>query len=620
MSYVREIRQNSIDSHQTSPGYVLTFLRWSNRDTYNYTIGAPGALETRNPLVVVNDAIQVITSNTKKGLTPSATIMLKGGDINYSTAIHPGDFVFVNMLNWETDVERVADKARTIQPINKVGDGFCGVFRIQNLVEKVVVDPNSGKKSLTYTVTAAGFTEFNNVMYYNPAIAAAFRDKGAALWSTAVGEYYQDLLKSNSEIQPILKALFKVLIGKSFKDFDPKIKNYGNTHFKIPATLGALLGRPTATYATDVFNYILGVWGSSRGGLVNDQNIGLGFNPDFDTESEGNFYSTGIDLQGNKEVFIENWNSNTAWSILQGNSNPVLNEMYTTYRVSPDNDVVPTIVVRQKPFTTPHFIPPTGFPVTKYFDLPRWKISANLLLSKETSKNEAARFNFVQVFTRALADTADMDMAQQIALGNFQYDEEDIQRQGLRPYVVTSNFDFPIKERNKRIRAKEWSEIVSDWIIDGHLKESGTFTFFGIQDPISVGDNLEFDNIIYHIESVTKVMVQSPTGKKTFRTKITVSYGMDKRSSKTGPVYANMTHTDAHTRNQEDWEHERILPGIGDTQDVPGRIKGEEVRETRQGSFTPRVLRKTREKSKESNTGEDRKHGKDDGGTSKGSK
>ncbi len=36
MGFIRDIAQNSVDSHQISPAYVLTFLRWSNRDTFNY--------------------------------------------------------------------------------------------------------------------------------------------------------------------------------------------------------------------------------------------------------------------------------------------------------------------------------------------------------------------------------------------------------------------------------------------------------------------------------------------------------------------------------------------------------------------------------------------------------
>lgn len=603
MGYIKEIRPNTPDSHQVSPAYLLTFLRWSNRDTKNYTDNEP--MDVRQPLVVYNDALSIVTTDSKNSMSSTVSIMLKGGDINYSTAISPGDFVLVNFINWDDKAQELHDKALALQPINGINDGFKGVYKVQSVVKNVRVDRASGIKTLVYTITAASFTEFSNVIYYNPAIAASFRDQGSALWSTAIGDYYTNKLKSESSVQAVVADLFKILIGVSLKKPDPKIPNYGNTHFKIPLNLGKLLGRNNITYATEFFNYVIGIWGDSKESKVNEMNIGPGFNPNF---KGTNFITTGSDIQGRKVIQPENWNNQTAWSIIQANINSVLNEMYTTHRVGPDNKVYPTIVVRQKPFTSEHFAEDSK--VTKFLRLPRWKISANLLYDMQTSKNEAARFNFVQVFTRQVADTAEMDMAQQISQGNFVTDSGDIERNGLKPYVVTSNFDFPSSKngsnQEKKLHGREWSRIVADWIIDGHLKESGVFTFQGISDPIAVGDNLEFDNVVYHIESISHMMsIQGD--RKTFSTKITVSYGVDLRSGKNGPVYANMDHTDAQTNNDEDWKNERILPGISDTQNISGRVDGEEIEMTQQISFTPAKLRKKRAKTKERNDGENDK-------------
>jgi len=606
MGFVKEIKPNTVDSHQASPAYVLSFLRWSNRDTKNYTIA--GALDVRKPMVVYSDAINVVTTDSKSSMSSTLTCVLKCGDINYATAVHPGDFVIVNLVNWETDAERIRIKAGNLEPINEVNDGFKGVFKIQSVVKTIKVDRNSGAKTMFATITAASHTEFNNVIYYNPAIAAAFAEKGAAMYSTAIGEYYSDKLKAESSVQETVKDLFAILIGQSRKKFNPKVKNFGNTHFKIPATLGALIGRPDIQYANEFYNYVIGVWGDASAGSKNT-NLGVGMNPgmtaeiDPKTKKPLNNITTGKPIPGRKIVHIEDWNNQTAWSIIMGNINNVMNEMYTAHRIGLDNRVYPSIIVRQKPFTTEHF--KGSSVVTKFFQLPRWKISANLLYDLQTSRNEAARFNFVQVFTRQLADTAEQDMAQQIALGNFQLDEKDIERAGLKPYVVTSNFDFPAQkggDNSKQLHAAEWANIVSDWIIDGHLKESGVLTFQGIQEPIAVGDNLEFDGIIYHIEGVNHVMsIQGD--KKSWVTKITVSFGMDMRSSKAGPVYANMSHTDAQTANDEDWVNERINPGISDTQDILGRDHGEEITPTKEASFTPNDLNKKRNKPTEPNDG-----------------
>jgi hypothetical protein len=76
------------------------------------------------------------------------------------------------------------------------------------------------------------------------------------------------------------------------------------------------------------------------------------------------------------------------------------------------------------------------------------------------------------------------------------------------------------------------------------------------------------------------------SGVKQFRTNLTVSMGVDTRSSKDIPVYAEMDHTDSFTRRLNDYQNEKILPGFSDSQDLPSRSFGEELKETRQKTFT----------------------------------
>lgn len=593
MAFVKEINPSSEDSHQTSPGYVLTFLRWSNRSTFYYKTIA-SSQEVRRPLVVYNDAINVKVTNSKAALTPTMTAVLKAGDINYSTAIHPGDFILVNMLNWESDAELVRNRAISLQPINRYEDGFKGVFKVQNVVRNVSVDPKTGTKSQVFTITGAGFTEFNNVINYNPAIVSAFSQAGTSLYQNQIGNEFANLLKAKVNIQDITRILFKILLGQSRKTSKIKeVQNYGNTHFKVPSDLGRLLGVNEATYAVDVFNFIIGIWKKTTN-IPSDptyKNFNQGISK---ITGDKNFYETGTPIQGVKEVKLEDWNQKTAWSILMGYSNQTLNEMYTTYRLSPDGDrVMPTVVLRQKPLNNLHYRAESEYPVSNHLEMPRWKISSDLLKSLQLSKNEAARFNFVQVFTQTIPGIQKTSQAFQIAAGNFQFDKGDIERNGLRPYIKSSPFNF-LSQKDLKEKAVPWSKIVTDWIIDGHLRESGTLTFVGLQDPISVGDNLEFDGVVYHIEAISHDMSVAPSGIKTFKTTLTVSHGIDKRSNKVGPVYPEMEHTDAHTKNIEDFKFERINPGISDTQNIIGRVDGEEVNETKQKSFTDPTVRSNR--------------------------
>jgi hypothetical protein len=579
MAYIKEIKPNSSDSHQTSPGYVLTFIPFVARETKPNNTVDEVQLSTRKPFCVINDAINVSVNYNKSSYQHTMSAILLAGDINYPTAICPGDFVVVNMLNWQTDVKRVYDQAlgfSKVKNINNYDDGFKGIFKVQSVRRNLRADPETGIKSFAFTVSAAAFTEFNNIFNFNPAIQSAFTEKGTELYSSIIGDYYANNLKSDASVQTIVADLFDIVIGKSQKNSNLKVQNYGNTHFIMPYSVGVLLGRQVKV-AADLYNYIIGIWGSGK----TTGTIGAGFNLDFipDTSKGVNFYKTGQGLQGNKIVNVENWNNATAWSIVRSNTNELLNEMYSCNRIAPDGKIYPTVVVRQKPFTSESF---QGKLATKFLSLPRWKISPDLLYSASLGREEAARFNFIQVFTRATADTEAMDMTNQIGLGNFLYDNADIQKHGLKPYIVTSNFDFPTsgpnKAESKQLRAREWTELMADMVMGGHLKEAGSLEFVGIQDPICIGDNLELDGIVYHIESISHTMSIAPSGHKTFRTNIQVSHGVDLASeTMKKTIYPEMQHTDSAARRKEDWKENKILPGFSDTQDIPGRSEGEEI-------------------------------------------
>ena len=504
-----------------------------------------------------------------------------GGDINYSTAISTGDFVFLNMLDWEDDVLRVATKALNQQPINQAHDGFKGLFKIQAVTRNLVTNPN-GTKSYYYTVTATGFSELDTTIVYNPAIQNAFQTDAQDLFMTLVGDYYSDKLKTNINVETIIQDLYQILLGKSLRSNNVNVQNYGNLHYRLPVVVGRLLGKPDARYVNEIYNLITGIWSTN---IASNLTEATGFNPNISpTDKASNIYKTGKELQGWRLIAPENWNYKTVWSILNDNLNNTLNEMYVSYRTAPDGSVMPTIIARQKPFTNPNFTPPPGYQVTEFTKLPRWRIAPEMVRSAQFYKNEALRVNFVQVYTRSLSELADENMAEQIALRNFVQDAEDIQRHGMKPYITSSNFDFPVDGKVK-IRAKEWTEIVSDWVINGHLKEAGTLQCNGIEENIAVGDNLEYDGILYHIEAISDIFQIMRDGKKSFITTISVSYGIDLRSDRNNLIFSEMEHTDRHTRNIQDYDHERILPGVSDSQNILGRVKGEELQNTKQKSF-----------------------------------
>ncbi len=576
-AYKYTIKQNTPDSHQSSPGYLLTFIRWFNRDTQNYS---PDGQRVRGNFTVINDCVSITVKNTKKGHITNCNMVLRAGDINYSTAVAPGDFVLVNMLEDESKILELRGRALGGRAINKFNDGFKGVFKITSVRRNLSVNPSNGQKSLTYQISADGFTEFNQVIYFNQYLYGKEEQQGDTFRLAGASKEWNSLKKKDlfKSLDVTFNRLTEFLIGNGFpNDFaqnkGKEIRNH-NQKFLLPKSLGPLLGLRRAKKAKDLFKYIAGV--EQYSGTAS--NAARGLNPSRLKSMTGTAFLKG-----------EYWSQITAWSILQQYSNSLINEMYTTYKTDKKGNVLPFVVFRQKPFTTEHFNTSVFLNgdtnVTRFMNLPRWEVVPERIYSYDLGRNDAARINFVQIIGTNRDIPTSNKLAIQSALKNFQTDGDDIFRNGLRPYIQNANFDY-FGDNNKGSLAPDWSHLCYDWLVNGHLKENGTIICTGIEDPISVGDNLQIDNIVFHIEGIIHSMSINPQGVKQFRTTIQLSHGTDVRSG-SSPVYPEMDFTDVLTRRKDDYENgDKVYPGFSGTQDVPGREKGEEIRETRERSYT----------------------------------
>lgn len=592
MAYIHTIEKNSEDSHQTSPAYVLTFTRWSVRDSINYT--TLDAMTVRNPLVVVNDAIAINVSSDKKSPQHNFSCTLKQGDLNYMTAIHPGDFVIVNMVNSETKAMEIRDRAIRKQAINKRDDGFKGLFKIADVRMQLSTAPN-GVKEYVVSVTGRAFDEFSNVIYFNPAYSNrennSFIDNNFKNWRDLI------LKKDQNNVQNLVKEAIKRTIGVGIKVLTKDAPLNQIPVYKVPGIVCDLLNKKTDKdpHMSKINNYYLGLW-SFTGSTPNSKApFEKGFTNFFqedksekDSKKKSNWYKTTSPLSGTRQVTLQDFSNVSVWSLIQDYSNPLINETYTCFRVADDGYVYPSFIARQKPFNTPKY-KKNDYAIkhTQFLDMPRWKISPDLIYQISLGRSDAARINFVQIFTRSLAINEALNQATQIEMGNFVEDKKDIERHGRKPFIKSCNYDYPLDGTvSEEYLGKKYANLVADWVMNGHLKMNGSISCAGIEKPICIGDNLEFDRVVYQIESVQHQMTIAPNGAKKFVTNMSLSMGISEKSSETVPVYGEMDHTDAFTKRKEDYSRERVLPGFSDTQDIPGRENGEEIKETRQATFT----------------------------------
>ncbi len=589
------IGKNTPDSHQISPHWLVTFTRFNNRDTQNYKKGTINNIKsadgTRRPLIVENDCVTVSVSTNKTNKTPSTTIVLAAGDLNYATAISPGDFVMINMVNSSEKARQLRIRAGNEQSINRKGDGFKGIFKINSVGQIIHVDPSSGIKTLRYQVTAYGFTEWDNSIYFNPTLGESVSKD---VMTYIIGLELLTVLSSKKDLHKVMGLLPGIILGSG--SVDTLSGNAKKTPYKIPKSVFKLMGIKKGGYAIDLYKVMIGVWGNTTN-----------FDPaTTSTKQLKNIQVTSSPLEGKIPIQTTSLVNVRLIDLMKRFSNEMINETYSCFRLdSKTNKILPKLIIRQKPFNSEQGVLTKGekeekksyktVKGTKFLSLPRWKISSDLIYSINISKNESLRFNLVHIIgTTGISHLDQTIMAVQNADNSTVVrDDIDISRHGLKPYTQTSNFDWATVKKGHNTLSQGWAHMVFDWVNGGHLKTNGTIQTVGIEEDICIGDNLELQDTVYHIESINHIGSISPDGRKSFRTTMTLSHGVDKRSNANGPVYPQMDYTDTLLDRQHDYdENYGIMPGFSDTQDILGRTDGEETKETGNAKYTPYKLRK----------------------------
>jgi hypothetical protein len=589
--------------NQSSPAWVLTFVRWQYRDTLRISNSVTNGGNPNSPLlsqlkavketlVVRNDCINVSVTSSKASYTPSMEATLLQTNVDYLTEVAPGDFVFVNMLNWTQDAEDVALRADGGQThINGVGDGFKGFFKVQSVRERLAVtNQQTGAVTRVVSITGYAFTEFNNMIYFNQAVA--LQNPGFLVYAGSILQKWSALiaLKDPFSLRNLIMQLASAFIGVGSPDqatSSDQFQTTPNGTLFMPSAVGNLLGNSSVKTAADIYNFIFGL--QSYNNVNPDFSFSEGFNPSGLTQQTDptafgvttRFWFTPIDVAGSSILKPEYWDQVKVWDILSQYVNKPVNEFYSCFRVAPNADrIMPTVVFRQTPFSTEDFAVsnqgPNGSPkTTRFMTLPRWQISPAMVIAQDLGRDEAARVNYVQIFGKTGQNSEGTSYAAETSAINYVQDVNDIQRSGLRPIVVSGMFDLTTTETTEIFNSPFWAKLVGDALIGGHLKFSGTLQCVGISDPITVGDNVEYDGVVYHIEQVThRAEINPESGRKIFRTSLSLSQGLSMRSNNNkngGTIYPGMDHGNAYKEREIDFLNSQILPGVSESQDIPVR-------------------------------------------------
>ena len=569
----------------SSPGWAVCVVRlglplsYSREKGKSVTTDVSQGAHLRGPnLIITSDCISLNVSGSKDSHTKTLVAELRQTDHNYLVEILPGDWVLAWMVHDETALEELLKRVKEAnpdKPCNGFDDGFKFLGRVDGVRKRMHLDRSSGMKTSSVTMTAIGFRELDTQFFYDSYLSKN-DDSTIGSWLTQVGLDLEVLFsvdikkgeKNNS--RKLIAALLDLLVGKGVKNnkvnaAEQEVQKNGQSQFGslqatagagttasgqeapfsylVPRVVGALMGKKAEdasknggimSYA-DILETLMGVqtYNASAGG---NESPGTLLNPTISSESWPARMYTGKDLLGSFLPVMPQFTNKPLWSVLQQFLNETINEMYTAMRVNPAGQVVPTLVVRQIPFTTEAFHDtsqdvvgagpkPQAVDTTPFLTVPRWKLHPVMVNDLDIGRSDATRINFVHIYGQDANLSADgqVTFTQQLVSNPPSRDDLDIQRSGLRSYMTT--VACTLRDQVGRTPGT-WMALVADWTIGSQYTLNGTLSSVGIRAPICEGDNLEFDSVVYHIQSVSHHCMIEANGGKSWSTTVTLTNGM----------------------------------------------------------------------------------------------
>lgn len=582
-------------------GLPLSFSRRTMSSvTKDLTEGFKPIDSAKRLLTITDDILQMQVSCNMKSPTMSMSLTLAHSSTNYLIEILPGDHVFGWIVNNDADYRSLLDRLDKGEPCNKFKDGLKFVGRAFSIRKSIRVEPGVGTKSSSYTLQCTGFSELETSMYYDHAVASHDVVKSDIVnWFSRLGISYAEVFNTSVEngveqgnVNKLIPIFIDLILGKGpSKDGKVSIEDNGlggavdplpsvngaPFAYLIPVQVGQLLGRKTGSKADNVMSYadilelVIGTQEySNQGGFKV-------FIPNLTTSLPGRRI-TNKKLLGTYLPNMPEFMNMPLWQVLKRYLNPTINEMYSTLRVNPEGNVMPTIVVRQIPFTTEAYTPDaqqpgsfpssvsdTDTPYTKFLSLPRWRIPNVMVSQFDAGRSDATHFNFVHIYGQSslLAD-GNNPIQNQIATNPPVIDSLDVCRSGLRPYS-TSVECFVDQQIGQA--PSTWIKLVADFLIGSQFTLNGSLTCLGIQSPICVGDTVEFDNVVFFIENVSHTAGMF-AGNKSWTTTLHLTNGMRASGNSDGfdpenlqPIYPGLLRDDGTSNDPGLSEEQRKTTG-----------------------------------------------------------
>lgn len=622
---IQDFHGDSQDSHidepdviGVNPYWILAVVRFRFPVTFSRATmsspntNSPDAVAVKAPvLVITGDCIQLQTGSNKASHLSSMNATLLHGEINYLSEIIPGDWCAAWMVNSKERAIDIAARLRKGEACNKFDDGLKFLGRISS-IRKQLAQQGDGKRIVRYSVQGQGFGEFDSSLFYEPHLTENI--EGIASYMARIGTSLNQLILQSGEgidINEAIPTFLDLLLGKGITanlgigGNDKRLHSTAGLEtgtgeapysYIVPEEVGKIIGRTSrsktggALAYADLLDCLIGLHRYTH--LADNVIASGGISPELifvpdGTAAKGNRKETGKKLLGTFLPEAPQFTNKSVWTILTQYLNPAVNEMFTCLRVNNEGLVVPTLVVRQLPFSSSLIAKTAGVPpVTPFLELPQWAVHPVLVKSADIGRSDALRFNFIHIYgVGSMADPG-ATVSHQIVNTPPVRDDQDVKRSGIRPHMQTVNCAI----RDIRdAEPKKWIMILADILMGQHLTMTGTLNLVGIQAPICPGDNIVFDGIVFHIEGVTHTCTIDPGGHKDFTTSLSMTHGVRNGEAQDDlHLYAGVEKTD-QLQYQPGITYEGTDAAEGETVQKP--TKEEEARD----KYSRAVVTKVRE-------------------------
>lgn len=548
MVYVKELDSTS-DGEPINKwiGWICCIVPFYYRNTAGRDEGdsraAKEPLRIAKPFLIQNQILSWNINFSKQTRVPMMDMDLTAGPVDLLKQAGAGDWIFFWAFTNKDDHDRILESlqeqidnyrspkvSRPEKALNDFNSGLKFVGRVHG-VRRSRTATATGAINTRYFLTAVCMQEAETKIVMGSEARTAFSNQTDAAqneteYLNAVFKNAKRLLSLTEKIitpKRLIEEAIKLFLGPgadplgqiSTDSMTPEARAEAelgkaaspNSSVEVPALVANMLGRgANANRQTAYFASIIGMRIGRE--LYNDPKVPV---PSKTDNLKGSFI-----FQSDQII------NKSVWEIIEECACQPLNEVYTAMRLTDGLRILPTITVRQVPQNDP----PSPISTT-FLSLPRWVVSSKMVISEDVGVSDANRYNYVWVHPvdpSAYGDQAVLSAARMLKQSPPVYDVANARRSGLR--TMTAEFRLTDDGSNPA-DTQSYSGIAFNAIRNGHLKWNGRIVTVGIQEPISLGDNVAYDDVLYNINGMShRGRITPSTGEKTFNTTIELASGV----------------------------------------------------------------------------------------------